>query len=87
MKDDHADKFSLPHLYISLAECNGQFLHCCCADFPVKLFGGEKRVILSTTSWIGGKNPFLGIAYITVGILCLVLGACFLIVHLKFSKR
>lgn len=56
-------------------------------DFPVTSFDGEKRVILSTTSWIGGKNPFLGIAYITVGILCLVLGASFLIIHLKFGKR
>jgi hypothetical protein len=56
-------------------------------DFPVVRFDGEKRVILSTTSWIGGKNPFLGIAYITVGILCIVLGVCFLIIHLKFGKR
>lgn len=58
-----------------------------CTDFPVTSFDGKKRVILSTTSWIGGKNPFLGIAYITVGILCLVLGASFLIIHLKFGKR
>lgn len=56
-------------------------------NFPVTSFDGKKRVILSTTSWIGGKNPFLGIAYITVGILCLVLGASFLIIHLKFGKR
>ncbi|KAJ7392111.1 hypothetical protein OS493_013478 [Desmophyllum pertusum] len=56
-------------------------------NFPVTKFDGEKRVILSTTSWIGGKNPFLGIAYITVGVLCLVLGVSFLVIHLKFGKR
>ncbi|XP_078368787.1 cell cycle control protein 50A-like isoform X2 [Oculina patagonica] len=56
-------------------------------NFPVTSFDGEKRVILSTASWIGGKNPFLGIAYITVGVLCLVLGFSFLIIHLKFGKR
>lgn len=63
------------------------YLTSMCSDFPVTSFDGEKRVILSTTSWIGGKNPFLGIAYITVGVLCLVLGLSFLIIHLKFGKR
>ncbi|KAK2566171.1 Cell cycle control protein 50A [Acropora cervicornis] len=56
-------------------------------DFPVSAFGGKKWVIFSTTSWIGGKNPFLGIAYITVGVLCLVLGLSFLVIHRKFGKR
>ena len=63
------------------------FLNLRLTDFPVISFDGEKRVILSTTSWIGGKNPFLGIAYITVGVLCLVLGFSFLIIHIKFGKR
>lgn len=56
-------------------------------NFPVSAFGGKKWVIFSTTSWIGGKNPFLGIAYITVGVLCLVLGLSFLVIHRKFGKR
>lgn len=31
---------------------------------------------------MGGKNPFLGIAYIVVGGICIVLGALFTVTHL-----
>eukprot|EP00002_Diphylleia_rotans_P026257 TRINITY_DN5221_c0_g2_i1.p1 TRINITY_DN5221_c0_g2~~TRINITY_DN5221_c0_g2_i1.p1 ORF type:complete len:330 (-),score=64.38 TRINITY_DN5221_c0_g2_i1:345-1334(-) len=37
--------------------------------FEVNSFDGEKAIILSTMSWIGGKNDFLGWAYIFIGIL------------------
>lgn len=56
-------------------------------NYPVDSFGGRKRMILSTTSFLGGKNNFLGIAYITVGCICLLLGIIFLIIHIKFGKR
>jgi len=52
-------------------------------NYPVKSFSGEKRFIFTTTSWMGGKNPFLGIAYIVVGCLCLMFGFVFLVIHLK----
>ncbi|CAG0919625.1 unnamed protein product [Notodromas monacha] len=54
--------------------------------FPVTKFDGTKRLMLSTTSLLGGKNPFLGIAYIVVGCLFLVTGIVFIFVHIKYGK-
>lgn len=56
-------------------------------DYPVRSFEGRKRMILSTISWMGGKNPFLGIAYITVGSVCFFLGIVLLIIHHKCGNR
>jgi len=48
-------------------------------NFPVKSFDGKKAIYLSTVTWIGGKNDFLGWAYVVVGIICLVLALAFFI--------
>ncbi|KAJ8682069.1 hypothetical protein QAD02_017861 [Eretmocerus hayati] len=55
-------------------------------SYQVSSFEGKKRMILSTTSLLGGKNPFLGYAYIVVGCICLILGIALLIIHVKCSK-
>lgn len=49
--------------------------------YPVHSFDGEKYVVLSTVSWMGGKNPFLGYAYIVVGSICIILGIAFALRH------
>ena len=51
-------------------------------DFPVTVYGGTKSIVISTRTVMGGKNPFLGIAYVAVGGICIVLGTIFTITHL-----
>lgn len=58
----------------------GEFVINITSKFPVEDFKGTKAFVLSTTSWIGGRNNFLGIAYIVVGSLCVALAVVFLAV-------
>jgi hypothetical protein len=46
-------------------------------NFPVTQFGGKKSIVISTTSWIGGKNDFLAICYLVVGSICFSLAVVF----------
>lgn len=66
-------RLRVPFSYVSLTND---------ADFPVKEYGGKKKILLSTRTVVGGKNPFLGIAYIVVAGICVVLGTIFTITHL-----
>ena len=52
-------------------------------NYPVASFEGTKTLILANTSWMGGKNNFLAIAYFVVSLICILLGVVFLIIHVK----
>nr|POE46503.1 putative ala-interacting subunit 2 [Quercus suber] len=50
-------------------------------------FGGKKKLVLSTSSWLGGKNDFPGFAYIFVGSYCIVIAIVFMLLHVKKSRN
>ncbi|XP_063806529.1 cell cycle control protein 50C-like [Pseudophryne corroboree] len=55
-------------------------------NFPVSKFGGKKHVILTTLSWCGGSNMFLGIAYTVTGAAIILTAFVMLAVFLKKRK-
>lgn len=60
---------------------------CLRTDYPVKQYKGTKSIVFSTVSFIGGRNPFLGIAYIVVGGLAFALGLALTIRHVVKPRR
>lgn len=50
--------------------------------FPVKEYDGTKSILLSTRTVVGGKNSFLGIAFVVVAGICIVIGVVFTLAHL-----
>ncbi|XP_077243785.1 putative ALA-interacting subunit 2 isoform X2 [Tasmannia lanceolata] len=49
-------------------------------------FGGKKKLVLSTSGWLGGKNDFLGVAYIAVGCCCIFISLLFMLLHVRNSR-
>ena len=79
-KINHTDKFSdgLPE---GKYELNIEY------NFEVVSFNGRKNIVFTTQSLLGGKNLFLGIAYIVVGSICILLGAVFFLIHWKWGAK
>ncbi|CAB4069664.1 CDC50 family protein chat-1,Cell cycle control protein 50A,Cell cycle control protein 50B [Lepeophtheirus salmonis] len=55
--------------------------------YRVHQFAGTKSVVLSTRTLMGGKNNFLGIAYVIHGCVCFSVGVVFLFVHINRGRR
>ncbi|CUE66615.1 membrane-associated protein, putative [Bodo saltans] len=49
--------------------------------FDVTRFGGTKSFALTTLSWLGGKNPFLGTVYLAVGCVSFAAAIVFGVIH------
>ncbi|KAF9239600.1 ligand-effect modulator 3 family [Melanogaster broomeanus] len=56
-------------------------------NYPVQGFKGTKSLVISTVSWIGGKNPFLGWAYVAAASLFVLLALAGTIRHLVKPRR
>ncbi|KAF8197410.1 cell cycle control protein [Pholiota molesta] len=56
-------------------------------NFPVLPYKGTKSFVISTVSWIGGKNPFLGWAYVAAAAIFILLAVLGTARHLFKPRR
>ncbi|RCH88438.1 hypothetical protein CU097_006578 [Rhizopus azygosporus] len=47
-------------------------------NYDISLYGGKKSIVLTGTSFLGDRNPFMGLAWIVMGCVCAILGVFFL---------
>ncbi|KAJ8442616.1 hypothetical protein Cgig2_008392 [Carnegiea gigantea] len=52
-------------------------------NYNTYLFGGKKKLVLTTENWLGGANDFLGVAYIFMGAFCLVVSLIITLLQMK----
>jgi hypothetical protein len=50
-------------------------------------FDGEKSIVLGTTTWLGGRNPFLGIAFVSTGGLSVILALLYGGLRLLYPRK
>ncbi|KAG1882915.1 ligand-effect modulator 3 family [Suillus subluteus] len=65
----------------------GQYQVLVYMNYPVQGYKGTKSLIISTVSWIGGKNPFLGWAYVAASAVFVFLALVGTIRHVLKPRR
>jgi hypothetical protein len=56
-------------------------------NYPVIPYKGTKSIVISTVSWIGGKNPFLGWAYVAAAAVFVLLAVAGTVRHVLAPRR
>jgi hypothetical protein len=57
------------------------------SSFEVRSYNGKKSLVISTISDMGGKNTYIGTAYLVVGSIAVLLTVLFIIKHLTSDRR
>ncbi|KAG1447059.1 hypothetical protein G6F46_011632 [Rhizopus delemar] len=47
-------------------------------NYDITQYGGTKSIVLTGTSFLGDRNPFMGMAWIVMGCVCAIVGVFFL---------
>lgn len=50
-------------------------------------FNGKKSIVLGTTTWLGGRNPFLGIVFIVTGGVSVLLAIVYLVLKSIYPRN
>jgi hypothetical protein len=55
--------------------------------YDMSEYKGKKNIVISTTNYLGGKNYFLAICYLSVGVMCMIFAFAFTVAKLSKNKR
>eukprot|EP01134_Creolimax_fragrantissima_P006443 CFRG6443T1 len=56
-------------------------------NYPTAVFSGNKKILITTMSWMGAQNHFLGIIYLAAGSVSVVIGLLFIFRQLCVPRR
>ena len=56
-------------------------------NYPTSLFKGEKHIVLSEVTMIGGKNSYIGLSCIITGVILIIFGFIIMFSHLFFPRK